>query len=142
MSFKVKILNLLEEMGGLCLDNELERMEVAARLADGLFPASAANDEITLDDLIMELAAIDPLNWELVDGARSLVVGTISILLRNFHNTMSLEMLVCGQPMLLSPQHRAQLFKMCNDLRDCERTTAIRDAVRGLRFAREHKGKL
>jgi hypothetical protein len=137
MSMRMKILYLLEEMDGLCLDNEEERMEVASRLSAALCPpAKAEPPETSMDELIEELVDSDPLDWELVSGERSLTVGNTRISLRNFGSASNLELSVCGQPMILKPHHRAELFKMCHGLRACEQQRAVAKAVHELRRRR------
>lgn len=134
MSLKLRILHLLEEMDGMCLDNGEERMEVAARLAEVLCPtAKVEPPEASTDELVEELVASDPPDWEFVNGERSLTIGGIRVSLHNFDSISDLALSVCGQQVQLSPRNRTELFKMCHGFRACELRRAVAKAVHELR---------
>lgn len=143
---KTKILHLLKGMGGMCLDSEEERGEVATRLASALCSTDIIELEDNLDEgyglvglesnmdeLIDELVDSDPLKWEYVNGERSLTVNDVNILLRNFNNHSTLELFVCDQLMILDPRQRMELFKMCHKFRACDQHRVIAKAVHELR---------
>ena len=134
MSLKLKILHLLEETDGMCLDNKEERMEVAARLANGLAPAPPTNRTM-LDELIDVLTTLKPRDWDMRGLAKWQVsVGDTDVVLLNTHTSAdSLNLYVNRRKFDLNENQRNKLLDYCGHNGQELRDTILEKALRDLR---------
>ena len=134
MSLKLKILHLLEETDGMCLDNKEERMEVAARLANGLAPAPPTNRTM-LDELIDVLTTLKPRDLDMRGLAKWQVsVGDTDVVLLNTHTSAdSLNLYVNRRKFDLNENQRNKLWDYCGHNGQELRDTILEKALRDLR---------